>query len=143
MPPPTAYMKKAASTWAGEWYKYGGGASPWNTIVYDPKYNLILTGTGNGAPYNPYIRSEGKGANLFVASIVALDADTGKYAWHYQENPLEAWDYDATRADHVGDRPFRRRRSRRSDAYSQERLFLHGRSQDREAAGGGQVAARD
>ncbi len=63
---------------------------------YDPKYNLVLTGTGNGSPTNPYVRSQGKGANLFTASIVALDADTGKYAWHYQENPLEAWDYDAT-----------------------------------------------
>jgi quinohemoprotein ethanol dehydrogenase len=89
-------QKMMADTWAGKWYLHGGGASPWNTIVYDPKYNLILTGTGNGSPSNPLIRSNGKGANLFTASIVAVDADTGKYAWHYQENPLEGWDYDAT-----------------------------------------------
>ncbi len=57
-------QKMAAATWAGQWYKHGGGASPWNTVVYDPKYNLVLTGTGNGSPTNPWIRSGGKGANL-------------------------------------------------------------------------------
>ena len=84
-----------ASTWAGRWDEHGGGASPWNAITYDPDFNRIYVGTGNGSPSNPFIRSEGTGANLFTASIVALDADTGQYAWHYQENPLEGWDYDA------------------------------------------------
>ena len=84
-----------AQTWAGKWYEHGGGASPWNTIVYDPDFNRIYTGTGNGSPSNPVIRSDAKGSDLFTSSIVALDADTGRYAWHYQENPLEGWDYDA------------------------------------------------
>ena len=48
------------------------------------------------APTIPTLRSPGGGDNLFLASIVALDADTGKYVWHYQVNPREAWDYKAT-----------------------------------------------
>ncbi len=49
--------------------------------------NRIYIGTGNASPYDPAMRSPGGGDNLFPASIVALDADTGKYVWHYQENP--------------------------------------------------------
>lgn len=52
-------------------------------------------GTGNGAPWNHKIRSPAGGDNLFLCSIVALDADTGKYVWHYQLNPGETWDYNA------------------------------------------------
>ncbi len=53
-------------------------------------------GTGNGSPWNHRVRSEGKGDNLFLASIVAVDAKTGKYRWHYQVNPGESWDYNAS-----------------------------------------------
>jgi quinohemoprotein ethanol dehydrogenase len=55
----------------------------------------IYVGTGNGSPWNIRFRSEGKGDNLFLCSIVALDPDTGKYKWHYQENPGESWDYNS------------------------------------------------
>jgi quinohemoprotein ethanol dehydrogenase len=86
----------AAPTWnAGEWKKAGGGATPWDAISYDPKTDLILTGTGNAGPWNDNLRTGGKGDNLFAASIVALHADTGAYAWHYQTTPRDAWDYDA------------------------------------------------
>jgi quinohemoprotein ethanol dehydrogenase len=54
-----------------------------------------MIGTGNGSPWNHKIRSLGKGDNLFLCSILALDADTGKYKWHYQFNPGETWDYNA------------------------------------------------
>ncbi len=86
----------AAKTWSGEWWKHGGGGTAWNAITYDPDYDRIYLGTGNGAPWNPKIRSPRGGDNLFLASIVALDAKTGKYLWHYQENPNEAWDYNST-----------------------------------------------
>ncbi len=88
-------MKMAAETWHGEWWKYGGGGTVWNAMTYDPETDTILIGTGNGAPWNHRIRSEGKGDNLFVCSIVALDANTGEYKWHYQTNPGESWDYNA------------------------------------------------
>jgi len=89
-------MKMAAETWTGEWWEHGGGGNVWHGITYDPEYNQIYIGTGNGSPWNPKIRSPDGGDNLFLCSIVALDADTGKYRWHYQTTPGEAWDYNSS-----------------------------------------------
>ncbi len=89
-------MEMAAGTWNGEWWRYGGGGTVWNAITYDEKYKTVYLGVGNGAPWNHNIRSEGEGDNLFLASIVALDAETGAYKWHYQVNPGETWDYNAS-----------------------------------------------
>lgn len=88
-------MEMAAKTWKGQWWKYGGGATVWNAMAYDPRFHRLYIGTGNGTPWNQKIRSPGGGDNLFVSSIVALDADTGDYVWHYQTNPGETWDYNA------------------------------------------------
>jgi quinohemoprotein ethanol dehydrogenase len=88
-------MARAAKTWSGEWWKLGGGGPVWDAISYDPKLNLIYFGTGNGVQWARSARSEGKGDNLYLASIVALHADTGEYAWHYQATPGEEWDFDA------------------------------------------------
>ncbi len=89
-------QEMAAKTWSGEWWKYGGGGTVWNAMTYDRSTNSIILGVGNGAPWNHKIRSEGKGDNLFLSSIVALDANTGAYKWHYQTNPGESWDYNAS-----------------------------------------------
>jgi quinohemoprotein ethanol dehydrogenase len=90
-------LEMAAKTWQGtDWWKYGGGANVWDSINYDPELNLVYFGTANGAPWNYTARSQKSGDNLFVASIVALNADTGDHAWHYQTTPGERWDYDAT-----------------------------------------------
>ncbi|MDG2061779.1 MAG: PQQ-dependent dehydrogenase, methanol/ethanol family [SAR86 cluster bacterium] len=88
-------MRLAAKTWTGEWWKYGGGGTVWHAMAYDPEFNHVYIGTGNGAPWNQKIRSPGGGDNLFLSSIVALDADTGDYIWHYQSNPGDTWDYNA------------------------------------------------
>jgi quinohemoprotein ethanol dehydrogenase len=88
-------MEMAAKTWTGEWWKWGGGGTVWHAMAYDPKYRRLYIGTGNGAPWNQKIRSPGGGDNLFLCSIIALDADTGEYVWHYQVNPGETWDYNA------------------------------------------------
>ena len=88
-------MEMAAKTWTGEWWRWGGGGSPWNAITYDAELNQVLIGTGNGYPWNRHLRSPGGGDNLFLCSIVALDADTGEYKWHYQINPGDTWDYNA------------------------------------------------
>lgn len=84
----------AAKTWSGEWWKKGGGGTVWSSITYDADYDQILLGTGNGAPHSYQDRSEGKGDNLFLASVVAVDAQTGAYKWHYQANPGETWDFN-------------------------------------------------
>lgn len=89
-------MKMAAKTWAGEWWKYGGGGTVWNAMTYDRSTDSMIIGVGNGSPWNHKIRSAGKGDNLFLASVVALDATTGAYKWHYQVNPGESWDYNAS-----------------------------------------------
>ena len=86
--------KLARPTWFGDWYKSGGGGHVWNALVFDPDFNQVYLATGNGLPWNREFRSAGKGDNLFIASVVALDADTGRYKWHYQEVPGEEWDYD-------------------------------------------------
>lgn len=85
----------AASSWNGDYYKHGGGGTAWNAITYDPQLDRIYVGTGNGGPWNQKIRSPGGGDNLFLCSIVALDAATGRYVWHYQTNPGETWDYNS------------------------------------------------
>ena len=89
-------MEMAAKTWTGDWWKFGGGGSPWDSMSYDPETNLLYFGTGNGLPWDQKARSPGGGDNLFLSSIVALDADTGAYRWHYQTTPGESWDYDST-----------------------------------------------
>ena len=89
-------MEMAARTWgSGEYWKSGTGGTAWHGMTFDPELNRIYIGTGNSGPYNPQKRDPGGGDNLFLASIVALDADTGRYVWHYQVNPREAWDYKA------------------------------------------------
>jgi quinohemoprotein ethanol dehydrogenase len=92
----SAAMVMAAKTWGGEYWKHGTGGGPWNGFTYDAALNRIYIGTGNSGPYDPAVRSPGGGDNLFLASIVAVDADTGQYIWHYQVNPREAWDFKAT-----------------------------------------------
>ncbi|HKX80312.1 MAG TPA: PQQ-dependent dehydrogenase, methanol/ethanol family [Novosphingobium sp.] len=91
----------AAKTWSGKWWEKGGGGTAWNSFAYDPETRTLFLGTGNGAPWNPRVRSDGKGDNLFLCSIVALDARTGRYKWHYQINPAEAWDYNAAMDLHL------------------------------------------
>ncbi|HET9942333.1 MAG TPA: PQQ-binding-like beta-propeller repeat protein, partial [Terriglobia bacterium] len=91
-------MEAAAKTWTGEWWKLGGGGSIWDGMAYDPDENLVYVGTGNGLPWPQDLR-QGKNTprldNLYVASIIAIDADSGQLKWHYQCTPGDQWDYDA------------------------------------------------
>lgn len=89
-------MQKAAATWHGQWWRLGGGGTVWDAIVYDPELDQLYIGVGNGSPWNRKVRSEDKGDNLFISSIVALNPDTGAYKWHYQSTPGETWDFTAT-----------------------------------------------
>ena len=88
-------LVKAAETWTGEWWKLGGGGTPWNAIVYDPYYDQLLVGTGNGAPWPRAIRSPNGGDNHFLGGILALDPYTGRMNWFYQTTPGDNWDFNA------------------------------------------------
>ena len=68
----------------------GSGGAPWHALTFDKEMGRVYIATGNAAPYDQQKR--GLGDNLYTASIVALDAETGKYAWHYQINPADSWD---------------------------------------------------
>ena len=89
-------MEMIRETWSGEYWKLGGGANAWDSIAYDADLDLVYVGTGNGSPLSWHYRSAGKGDNLFVCSIVALNGKDGTYAWHYQMVPEEDWDYTCT-----------------------------------------------
>src|SRR5271165_1140518 len=91
--------EKGNETWKGDSWKFGGGAT-WMTGSFDPSLNLVYWGTGNAASdmYAEDRDPGGKGddgLNLYTASVIALDADTGKLRWYYQEVPKDVWDYDA------------------------------------------------
>ncbi len=93
----------ALATWnptAGEWRQSGGGGTAWDSIVYDSDNNTLWIGVGNGSPWNRQVRSPDiagrNNDNLYLSSIVAVDAQTGAYKCHYQTTPGDTWDYTAT-----------------------------------------------
>jgi PQQ-dependent dehydrogenase (methanol/ethanol family) len=92
-------MEAAAKTWGGDWWKMGGGGSMWDGMAYDPDENLLYVGTGNGTVWSADVRNGGRQEklqdNLYVASILGINADTGQLKWHYQCTPGDEWDYDA------------------------------------------------
>ncbi|HYP79308.1 MAG TPA: PQQ-dependent dehydrogenase, methanol/ethanol family [Steroidobacteraceae bacterium] len=96
-------LETAAKTWAGQWWRIGGGGTVWDSMSYDPGLDLLYIGVGNGSPWNHTFRSAGKGDNLFLSSIVALKPDTGEYVWHYQSTPGESWDHTATQQIIIAD----------------------------------------
>ena len=71
------------------------------TGAYDPELNLLYYGTGNPGP--DYHSESREGDNLYSASLVALDADTGKLRWHYQFTPHDVHDWDATEVPVLAD----------------------------------------
>jgi quinohemoprotein ethanol dehydrogenase len=102
-PSDAAFAKVAGATWFGEYWKMGGGGTVWDSMSYDPGLDLLYIGVGNGSPWNRKYRSDGKGDNLFLSSIVALKPDTGEYVWHYQSTNGESWDHTATQQIIIAD----------------------------------------
>jgi alcohol dehydrogenase (cytochrome c) len=78
------------ASWPGDMWKYGGAAT-WLGGTYDPETDTIFYGTGNPAPWNSHLRP---GDNLYSASTLALDPDTGEIKWHLQTTPHDGWDFD-------------------------------------------------
>lgn len=92
-------METAAKTWAGDWWKYGGGGTAWDAMAYDPELKLLYVGTGNGSPWDRKHRSNGVGDNLYISSILAINPANGELVWYYQTTPGDSWDFTA--AQHI------------------------------------------
>jgi len=87
-----------SETWKGDSWKFGGGAA-WHIGSYDPDLQLLYYGTSNPSPWSALVRGPdsheyGQFTNLYTASTLAINPDTGKLVWHYQSTPHDAWDYD-------------------------------------------------
>lgn len=81
-----------ADTWPNKDAMEHGGGMPWMPGTYDPELNLSYWGTGNP---NPVYAAQGRaGSNLYTCSIVAINPDTGKLAWHFQASPHDTHDWD-------------------------------------------------
>ena len=88
-------LEVATKTWdAKSRWDMGGGGTVWDSMVYDPELNLLYFGTGNGTFFDRSRRSPSGGDNLYIASILAINPDTGRMVWHYQEVPGDQWDFD-------------------------------------------------
>ena len=82
-----------SETWPNADAMAHGGGMTWVPSTYDPELNLVFLGTGNP---QPVVAGKGReGANLYTESIVALNLDTGKLAWHFQSSPHDTHDWDA------------------------------------------------
>ena len=81
----TKALEMAAKTWTGkDSWKIGGGDA-WNAITYDPVTNYLIFGTaGAGVDYGEFRSIKAGGDKLFAGCIIAVNADTGEYAWHFQ-----------------------------------------------------------
>ncbi len=89
-------MRRAAATWSTEGMKMGGGGTVWDGMAYDPEANLFYVGTGNAGPWPQDARQQGKDkVNLYAASVLAVNPDTGKLVWYFQMVPGDEWDFDS------------------------------------------------
>ncbi len=102
------FASTANATWgdSGKWKTEGGGGTVWDSIIYDTVNDSVIFGVGNASPWNSDIRDpEGNGDNFFLSSIVAVDADTGNYKWHFQTTPRDQYDFTATQSLILADLP--------------------------------------
>jgi alcohol dehydrogenase (cytochrome c) len=90
-----------SETWSDAEVLPRGGGATWMTGSYDPETNLIYWGTGNPNP--DYYGLDRQGDNLYTASLIAVDADTGKLRWHFQFTPHDLHDWDSNHVPVVAD----------------------------------------
>ncbi len=115
-------LKKAAKTWSGEWWKTGGGGSPWSSIVYDPDLDLVYVGTGNA---DPLVRQEPRQGRQSVGCV------DHRLARRYRRTGVGLSDHAGRQlglrrdaAASAGNTENRRPRPPRDHAGEQERIFL-------------------
>ena len=95
-PPENELYRRAMATWGEGWYERTKGCgSVWDAMVYDEQTNQLVIGTGGSSPLDPTMRGTGAGDELFTNAVVALDAETGEYRWHFSQVPGDGWNYEA------------------------------------------------
>ena len=98
-PDETPEVAMARKTWPADTrWELGMGGNAWDGLAFDPETNTAFLALGNGGPHPAWLRSKsGKvGDELFLSSIVAVDAATGRMKWYYQTTPGDSWDFAAT-----------------------------------------------
>ena len=94
-PQDSELYEMALKTWGDGWYeKTRGCGSVWDAMVYDSELDQLIIGTGAPAPSDPTKRGNDAGDELFTSAVVALDAQTGAYRWHFTQVPGNAWNYE-------------------------------------------------
>lgn len=90
----TPELERAVKTWGKDWHsKTNGCGSVWDGMTYDAKLHQLYIAVDGPAPWIPTLRGKGAGDELYTNSVVALDASTGKYLWHYKQTPNDGWNY--------------------------------------------------
>nr|WP_254911538.1 PQQ-binding-like beta-propeller repeat protein [Sphingomonas sp. CDS-1] len=84
----------AAKTWGTDLPQQVGCGGTYGGMTYDPALNLVFVSTSGAGPWSPVGRGKGAGDELFAGSIVALNADTGEYVWHYKLAPNDGWNWE-------------------------------------------------
>ena len=119
-----------SETWPNEDAMKHGGGMTWQPITYDPELNLIYVTTGNPQPVIAHKNRPGD--NLFTASIVALNPDTGKMAWYFQSSPHDTHDWDSTQTAVLIDGADQRPAAEAHRAGGAQRSLLRARSHGRQ-----------
>jgi quinoprotein glucose dehydrogenase len=96
IPPPGEF---GSDTWPDDAHQRIGGANNWAGMSLDEKRGIVYVPTGS--PTYDYYGGDRPGANLFGNCILALDAATGAYIWHYQTVHHDIWDYDLPTAPNL------------------------------------------
>ncbi|MFD2101500.1 PQQ-binding-like beta-propeller repeat protein [Flagellimonas iocasae] len=79
-------------TWPKDYYKTGGGVNAWSGLSLDTERGIVYAPLGS--PTHDFYGKDRRGKGLFGNSVLALDALTGEYKWHFQVSHHDLWDYD-------------------------------------------------
>ena len=94
-PPESELYRRAMATWGEGWYERTKGCgSAWDAMVYDEQTDQFIIGIGGPYPVNPTMRGKSAGDELFTNAVVALDASTGDYRWHFSQVPNDGWNWE-------------------------------------------------